>query len=402
MSIWASKRVVLGVCGGIAAYKTPELVRALRGAGAEVRVVLTESAAQFVAPLALQVVSENRVGNSLFDPSYEHEIGHIELARWADLVMIAPATANTLARLRAGFADDLLSTVVLATEAPVLVCPAMNTQMWRHPATQENVMALSGRPRTRVVDPDVGVLACKEVGPGRLPDADVLLAEGARLLTSPRLVGHQALVTAGPTREAFDPARHLSNPSSGRMGFAVASSLWRLGADVTLVAGPSAQATPHGVRRVDVVTAAEMAAAVAGVAPSVAVMAAAVADWTPREVQPEKVAKQHGDWSPTLVRTDDILATIAARAARPRVVIGFAAESEDVIARAAAKRERKGADGIVANQIGGGLGFEASDNEVWLIGRGATIHVPRAPKEQVADRIAEWAASLLFGAAETA
>ena len=402
MSIWANKRVVLGVCGGIAAYKTPELVRALRGAGAEVRVVLTESAAQFVAPLALQVVSENRVGSSLFDPSYEHEIGHIELARWADLVMIAPATANTLARLRAGFADDLLSTVVLATEAPVLVCPAMNTQMWRHPATQENVTALSGRARTRVVDPDVGVLACKEVGPGRLPDADVLLAEGARLLTPPRLVGVHALVTAGPTREAFDPARHLSNPSSGRMGFAVASSLWRLGADVTLVAGPSAQATPHGVRRVDVVTAAEMASAVEAVAPTVAVMAAAVADWTPREVQPEKVAKQQGDWSPTLVRTGDILATIAARATRPRVVIGFAAESDDVVARAAAKRERKGADGIVANQIGGGLGFEASDNEVWLIGRGAPIHVPRAPKEHVAERIAEWAASLLFGASETA
>lgn len=398
MSIWTNKRVLLGVCGGIAAYKAPELVRAFRKAGAEVRVVLTDSAAQFVAPLALQVVSENRVGHSLFDPAYEHEIGHIELARWADLVVVAPATANTLARFRFGLADDLLSTVVLATEAPVMLCPAMNTQMWRHPATQENVAALARRASVCIVSPDEGVLACKEVGPGRLPDAEVLLAEGARAMTRPKLAGEQVLVTAGPTREAFDAARHLSNPSSGRMGFAIAASLWRLGAEVTLVAGPSALPTPTGVRRVDVVSASEMAAAVAASEPALAVMAAAVADWTPASVARGKAAKHEGTWTPELVRTPDILATLAARKARPTVVIGFAAESDDVVERAAAKRLRKGADGIVANRIGGGVGFEAAENEVWLIGEDAPIHVSQRSKEEVADCVADWAARLFASA----
>lgn len=394
MSFWRGKKVLLGVTGGIAAYKAPMLVRAFVAEGAEVRVVLTRGGAAFTTPLALQTVSGNRVATELLDPSEEYEIGHIELARWPDVVLVAPATANLLAKARGGFADDLLTTVLLATTAPVVVAPAMNTQMWQHAATQENVAVLRARPRTHLVEPDAGELACHEVGPGRLPDPPVLLAASERALRAGRLQGARVLVTAGPTREAFDDARFLSNPSSGRMGYAVASAAWAEGADVVLVSGPTTLPAPHGVQRVQVQTAREMDAAVRAEAADVAICAAAVADWRPSEPLDGKRGKHEGPWTPKLERTPDVLAGLATREGRPRVLIGFAAEAEAVVERARAKLSAKRLDGIVANSIRGGAAFGALDNEVWLVTQDAAREVPRASKQEIARAIVEWVIEL--------
>lgn len=395
MSGLEGRRIVLGVGGGIAAYKAAELVRVLRREGAEVRVVMTASAEEFITPLTLQALSGHRVGRSIFDASFEEEIGHIELARWAELLIVAPATANLVARLRAGMADDLLTTIALATTAPVLVCPAMNTQMWGHPAVQENVAVLSARRRTSVLMPDEGVLACREVGPGRLPDPPVLVAHADRLLHGRLLSGKRVVVTAGPTREFFDPVRFLSNPSSGKMGYSLAAAAWAEGAEVRLITGPVSLTPPVGCEVVPVVAADEMRDAVLASAADILIMAAAVADYTPSERLPQKRKKMAGPWDPKLRRTPDILTDLGGHRDRMPVVIGFAAETDDIIPNAIRKLETKGLDGIVANSVYGPTGAFGNDaSTVTLIRRGGHRHeFGPSPKREVARHIVEWIAS---------
>lgn len=390
------KRVLLGVTGGIAAYKAPALIRAFRAEGAEVRVILSRSAEQFVTPMAVQVVSENRVGRDLFEPGYEYEIGHIELARWADVCVVAPASANVLARARYGLSDDLLTTVLLATTAPVVFCPSMNTQMLFHPATQENIRTLQKRDRCFVVASDEGQLACKEVGAGRLPDPPTILSAARRVLTAPVLAARHVVVTAGPTRERFDPVRFISNPSSGKMGFAIAEAAKEAGARVTLVHGPVAIEPPDGVEAISAVTAQAMRDAVHEHAKDVLVMTAAVGDWRPQEVALQKRKKTDGAWTPTLVRTTDILAELAESAVRPRVVVGFAAETHDVLEYAQKKLVEKRLDGIVANSVAGLEGaFGNDENTVFLVRRGSEPEqVGPASKSAVARRLVQWFAQL--------
>lgn len=388
MTVLNGAKVLLGVTGGIAAYKSPALVRALKESGADVRVVLTRSAEQFVAPMALQVVSENRVGRGLFEPEFEREIGHIELARWADVILIAPATANTLARVRAGVADDLLSTIVLATTAPVVVAPSMNTQMLLATPTQDNLRALRDR-GVFVAEPDEGVLACRETGKGRLPDPPALLRAVVSALGGGPLRGVQLTVSAGPTREHFDPVRFLSNPSSGKMGFALAATAADLGATVVLVSGPSALPTPRGCRRVDVVTAAEMATEVKRAGGDVVIMAAAVADWRPSAREDGKRKKSEGPWSPSLERTEDILSSLGSSENRPGLLIGFAAETENVVDNARGKLLAKRADAIVANDVSRG-GFGVDVNTVTIVSDGKDVHLGPAAKSDVARGILDW------------
>lgn len=397
MSVLSGRRVLLGVGGGIAAYKAPMVVRALRAAGAEVRVVLTRSAREFVTPMALQAVSGNRVGSDLFDPAYEHEIGHIEMARWADAILVAPATANLISRMRVGAADDLLTTVLLATRAPVVVAPAMNSQMLAHPAVQENLEVLAQRGVT-VVPPDSGELACSEVGPGRQPDPPVLVSYVDRVLRSSILRGRSVVVTAGPTREYFDPVRFLSNPSSGRMGCALAESAFAEGAEVTLIHGPLSVDVPAGVTAVPVTTAEQMCEAVLAAADcDVLFMSAAVADWTPETVSETKRKKGEGAWAPTMARTRDVLAALASNATRPKVTVGFAAETNDVDANARDKRQRKGLDGIVANDVSGGKVFGAERTTVRLINAEGATSLGPDTKRAVADGIVRWASGMLGG-----
>jgi phosphopantothenoylcysteine decarboxylase/phosphopantothenate--cysteine ligase len=393
---WSGRRVLLGAGGGIAAYKAPELVRALTREGAQVRVVLTESAEQFVSPLALQALSQQPVGRSLFDPGWEHQIGHIELARWADAIIVAPATANLVARLAHGMADDLLTTVILASRAPVLVCPSMNTQMLAHAATQANLEILRQRAGCVVVAPDAGDLACGETGAGRLPDPDVILQHLGRTLAPQRLAGQHVVVTAGPTREAFDAVRFLSNRSSGKMGYALALEAWRAGARVTLISGPVTLPPPAEVHLVRVTSAAQMHQAVLDARAEVLIMAAAVADYTPAELVTHKRKKSAGDWTPTLVRTRDILSDLAEHPQRPPVVVGFAAETEEVEAYAQGKLDRKRLDGIVGNSVAGPDGaFENDHNTVVLLApQRPAVHLGPAPKRAVARGIIDWIASL--------
>lgn len=369
-----SRKILLGVSGGIAAYKACELVRAFKKRGDQVRVVMTEGAQEFVRPMTFQVLSENPVGVELFDPTYESQIGHIDLARWPDVILLAPATADLVARMAHGMADDLLTTVLLATTAPVVVAPAMNTQMWLHPRTQENLELLAKTPDYTVVTPDAGELACKEVGPGRLPDPPVLLAAVERAMTEPELADKKVLITAGPTREFIDPARFISNPSTGKMGQAIAQAAYAMGAQVTLVRGPVTLEKPYGVEVIDVTTARQMREAVMARVADVdfAVMTAAVADWRPENEQEQKVSKSQMAEELKLTRNPDILAELGARfgPGAPEegpIIIGFAAETHDVVERGRAKMLRKGAHLMVANQIGGVLSTFGADQ--------ATIHV---------------------------
>lgn len=358
------ERVLLGVSGGIAAYKAAELVRRLRDAGAQVRVVMTEGSKQFITPLTLQALSGNPVRDSLWDASAEAAMGHIELARWATRVLIAPATADTLARLAHGHADDLLSTLVLASTAPLAVAPAMNQQMWAHPATQSNIALLRGR-GVQVFGPGSGDQACGEVGPGRLLEAAQLVAALAGAVRATALLaGVRVLITAGPTFEDIDPVRFIGNRSSGKMGFAVAAAAAAMGAEVSLIAGPVALATPAGVNRLDVRSAAQMLTAVMAALPGqdIYIGAAAVADYTPACVADKKIKKTAADMALALDRTTDILATVAASSPRP-FVVGFAAETHDLEHYARDKLQRKGLDLIAANQVGcAGGGFEADCN----------------------------------------
>ncbi|MFP5506980.1 MAG: bifunctional phosphopantothenoylcysteine decarboxylase/phosphopantothenate--cysteine ligase CoaBC, partial [Gammaproteobacteria bacterium] len=359
----SNKRILLGVSGGIAAYKSAELVRRLREAGAEVRVVMTAGATRFITPLTLQALSGQPVRTELFDAAAEAAMGHIELARWADLVLIAPASANTLARLAQGLADDLLSTLCLATRAPLLVAPAMNNAMWEHPATQANLSLLRER-GVRACGPASGSQACGETGPGRMLEPAELVAAVAAQFQTGALAGLRVLVTAGPTREAIDPVRYISNRSSGKMGYAVAQAAAEAGARVVLVSGPTALPAPARVDCVRVETAAEMHAAVmARVADcDIFVAAAAVADYRPRAAAAHKLKKKSATLPLELERTRDILADVAARPPAP-FTVGFAAETERLAEHARAKRMAKSLDMIAANLVNvPGQGFEADAN----------------------------------------
>jgi phosphopantothenoylcysteine decarboxylase/phosphopantothenate--cysteine ligase len=387
------RRILLAVSGGIAAYKTPELVRTLVRRGHAVRCALTPAAARFVTPLVLQTLSGAPARSELFDLSEEGEIDHIALADWAELLVVAPATANLLARLAHGLADDLVSTLALACRAPLLVAPAMNVNMWRHPATRENVAVLRER-GVRFVGPDAGELACGWEGEGRMSDPARIADEAERCLAPQDLAGLRLLVTAGGTREPVDAVRYVGNRSSGKMGFAIAEQAARRGAEVVLVAGPAGLPTPSGVRRVDVGTALEMRDAVLSELPKaqVVVKAAAVADFRAARQSERKIRKEDlGDASGItleLVRNPDILAEICQQKG-DRVVVGFAAESHDVLESARRKIARKGCDLIVANDVSGAeSGFEVDTNTVsfvWPDGHAESL--PPLPKHEVASRL---------------
>lgn len=404
----ARPRILLIVGGGIAAYKSVELVRLLRKAGMTVRCVLTRAGEQFVTPLTLAALSENKVYTSLFDLTDEVEMGHIQLSREADLVVVAPATADLMARMAAGIADDLATTLLLATDKPVLAAPAMNVRMWLHPATQRNIAALRGDGVT-VMEPDEGEMACGEYGPGRLPEPDAIFAAiEAALANAPApsvlsgqsdfapanhrpLHGRRILVTAGPTHEPIDPVRYIANRSSGKQGFAIAAAAAEAGAEVLLIAGPVPLPTPPGVIRVDVETAVEMATEVeAGLPVDAAIMVAAVADWRAAESQAQKIKKDGSGRVPPLALAEnpDILASVAQSSRRPPLLIGFAAETNDVIAHAEAKLARKGCDWIVANDVSADpMGGES--NRVHIVSNGGVDSWDRLPKAVVARKLME-------------
>lgn len=387
------KRILLIVGGGIAAYKALELARLLRQGGASVRAVLTEGGAQFVTPLSLAALTENTVHTDLFSLTDETEMGHIQLSRAADLVVVCPASADLLAKMAAGIAGDLATTVLLATDKPVLAVPAMNVRMWGHAATVRNVARLRADGVT-VMEPDAGPMACGEFGPGRLPEPAALVAAIEAALGQGPLEGKRALVTAGPTHEPIDPVRYIANRSSGKQGYAIAEALARLGAEVTLVSGPVALPTPAGVRRVDVQTAREMAAAVAEALPAdVAVMVAAVADWRV-EASPAKLKKAEGAPVLTFGANPDILADLAASPDRPRLLIGFAAETDDLLANARAKLVAKRADWIVANDVSGDV-MGGDRNSVSLLTASGVQTWGSASKADVAAALARRIADAL-------
>ncbi len=382
------KRILLIVGGGIAAYKAAELIRLLKKRGHAVRCVMTEGAGHFVTPMTLAALSEDKVYTTLWDLKDEAEMGHIQLSRQADLIVIAPATADLMARMAAGIADDLATTLLLATDTPVLAAPAMNVRMWQHAATRRNVARLRADGIT-ILDPDEGAMACGEYGPGRLPEPEAIAAAADRALApvAGPLAGRHVLVTAGPTHEPIDPVRYIANRSSGRQGFAIADALADLGARVTLIAGPVTLATPPGVDRIDVVSAQDMADAVTAALPvDAAVMVAAVADWRV-EAAPQKVKKGETPPALTLAENIDILATLARSPQRPFLVVGFAAETERVVEHAVAKRIRKGADWIVANDVSGDV-FGGDANTIHLATATGVEHWERLPKTAVAQRLA--------------
>ncbi len=379
------KRVLLGVTGGIAAYKSPDLVRRLIERGADVQVVMTASAQKFVSPLSFQAVSGRPVRTDLWDGAAEAAMGHIELARWAEVVLIAPASADFIARLAGGRADDLLSTLCLATEAPIVLAPAMNRVMWANKATQANVETIVSR-GMRLFGPESGNQACGDVGLGRMLEP-ARLAEN--LLEAPPnaglLAGRQLLITAGPTRERLDPVRYLTNRSSGKMGFAVAAAAREAGAHVTLVTGPVNLPTPPGVTRIDVESAREMHAAVHRhvAAADLFIAAAAVADFQPVQVAKQKIKKQGLAVKLDLEPAPDIVKSVADMAKRP-FVVGFAAETNDVEENARSKMKRKKLDMIAANQVGDGIAFDCEDNALTVIWPGGKADIARAPKIDVA------------------
>ncbi len=390
MSSLTNKRILLGVSGGIAAYKAPDLVRRLREAGAEVRVVMTRAAESFITPLSLQAVSGQPVHRNLFDPAEEAAMDHIALARWAEAVLIAPASAHLIARLAHGLADDLLTTLCLATAAPIALAPAMNRQMWSNPATCANIETLLGRD-VRMLGPGEGGQACGETGPGRMLEPDELVIRLAGLFQAPLLSGVNVLVTAGPTREPIDPVRYVGNRSSGKMGYAVARAAAEAGATVALISGPSAQECPFGVKRVQVETAAQMYAAVFDhlAQCQIFIAAAAVADYTPVERAEHKIKKQDAALDLRLIRNPDILSDVAAGDSAP-FTVGFAAETRDVETLAERKRRAKGVDMMAANRVGGERGgFERDENALMLSWEGGRRDLPMAAKPVIARQLIE-------------
>jgi phosphopantothenoylcysteine decarboxylase/phosphopantothenate--cysteine ligase len=395
------KRILLIISGGIAAYKALELIRLLRRGGCGVTCVLTDNGGQFVTPLSLQALSESKVYTALFSLTDESEMGHIQLSRAADLLVVAPATANILAKMAAGLADDLASTLLLATDKPVLVAPAMNVRMWLHPATQANMATLAGR-GVHVIQPNEGPMACNEFGPGRLAEPPEILGAIEKILApvAGPLAGRHAIVTSGPTHEPIDPVRYIANRSSGRQGHAIAAALAGLGARVTLVSGPVNMPDPPGVTVRRVESAREMLDACQSALPAdIAVFAAAVADWRVEAASSGKIKKQPGAAPPslTLVPNPDILATIAAAGPdRPRLVVGFAAETDDLMANAQAKLRRKNADWIVANDVSPATGIMGgAENAVHIVSAAGVEDWPRLAKDDVARRLARRIAKTL-------
>ncbi|MCH4810619.1 bifunctional phosphopantothenoylcysteine decarboxylase/phosphopantothenate--cysteine ligase CoaBC [Vreelandella neptunia] len=407
----AGKRVLLGVSAGIAAYKSALIVRLLKQAGCEVRVVMTSGAQAFITPLTLQALSGEPVRTSLLDPDAEAGMGHIELARWADVVLIAPATADLIARLVHGMADDLLTTLCLASEAPKLIAPAMNQAMWRHPATQRNVEQLQ-QDGWQQIGPDAGDQACGDVGPGRMSEPEEIFSVVTALFSAPFVQYPDAsasaphvVITAGPTREPLDPVRYLSNHSSGKMGFALAAAAVAQGARVTLISGPVNLPTPQGVTRIDVESAEQMYAEAQRLAPLAGVFigCAAVADYRAAAPAEHKLKKQDDSdtLTLTLVKNPDIIASVAALPVEQRpLVVGFAAETQEVERYARDKLQRKGLDMIVANDVSqAGLGFGSDQNAAWLLWRTVDGIESRAeppqPKTQLAATILSQALALL-------
>lgn len=386
MSSLTNKRILLGVTGGIAAYKSADLVRRLKERGADVRVVMTEAAREFMTPLTFQALSGNPVHTDLLDPAAEAAMGHIELARWADRILVAPASANFMARLAEGRGDDLLTTLCLATRSPLSLAPAMNQGMWQNEATRANIRRLQAR-GVSLFGPGDGSQACGEVGPGRMLEPVMLADALAAQFETGRLAGRKVVITAGPTREAIDPVRYLSNHSSGKMGYALAEAAAEAGARVTLISGPTHLATPERVHRVDVTSARQMHEASLRHAAQcdLFIAAAAVADYRPAEYLEQKQKKGDSDhWQLSLVKNPDIVAEVAALASGP-TTIGFAAESENLLEFARAKLERKGLRGIIANDISReGLGFNSDDNAVVLIDRERALELGPMSKTQLA------------------
>ncbi|WP_159647467.1 bifunctional phosphopantothenoylcysteine decarboxylase/phosphopantothenate synthase [Sphingorhabdus sp. 109] len=405
------KHILLIIGGGIAAYKAAELIRLIRKAGMTVRCVLTESGAQFVTPMTLAALSENEVHTTLWSLKDEAEMGHIQLSREADLVVVCPATANLLAKMAGGVADDLATTLLLATDTPVMAVPAMNVRMWQHAATQRNIEQLRSD-GILVMHPDEGDMACGEYGPGRLPEPAAIMAEigailGSQTPTAPDpgqnpldgqpafapdrhrpLRGKHVLITAGPTHEPIDPVRYIANRSSGRQGFAIAAAAAEAGAQVTLVAGPVHLTTPAGVTRIDVETAVEMEKAVHDALPAdVAIMVAAVADWRADSPSGQKIKKKGAAPAPLkLTENPDILASLARHRQRPSLLVGFAAETENIAEHAKAKLAKKGCDWIVANDVSGDV-MGGADNSVHIVTQSGSEIWDRLPKPEVARRI---------------
>lgn len=416
-----TKRILLIVSGGIAAYKALELVRLLKRQGIAVRAVMTQSATEFVTPLSMGVMTEDQVYGDMFDLKEEREIGHIQLSRQADLIVICPATANILAKMAAGIADDLATTILLATDKPVLAVPAMNVRMWQHSATQRNLAQLRADGVT-IMEPDSGAMACGEFGPGRLPEPpaiaericamlghsfDLALTAGRAPttleaqpdfadITHRPLFGKRILVTAGPTHEAIDPVRYIANRSSGRQGFAIAAAAAEMGAEVTLVAGPVHLVTPPGVIRIDVETALEMQSEVEKALPSdVAIMVAAVADWRATEAPDQKIKKDGKGIPPlTLTENPDILASLAHHKNRPGLLIGFAAETEKIVEHAQAKLAKKGCDWIVANDVSGDV-MGGANNAFHIVTKDGVESWPDSPKDVIARKLMERVAHAL-------
>ena len=382
----SGKKIVLGVSGGIAAYKTPELVRRLRDRGAEVRVAMTEAAKAFITPLSLQAVSGYPVSDSLLDPAAEAAMGHIELGKWADLVILAPATADLIARVAAGMANDLVTTICLATPSPVAVVPAMNQQMYRNVATQHNLQLLASR-GLEIWGPDSGSQACGDVGPGRMLDPLVIVEMAAQHFAPVKDLQHlNIMITAGPTRERLDPVRYITNDSSGKMGFAIAAAAAARGAKVTLVAGPVALPTPPFVQRVDVTTALEMEAAVQQRAQQqqIFIGCAAVADYRAASIADEKIKKQDDELTIRMIKNPDIVAGVAALAVNRPYVVGFAAETNNVEEYARQKRQRKNLDLICANDVSqSNQGFNSDNNALHLFWQEGDKILPLERKERL-------------------
>ncbi|GLX82148.1 bifunctional phosphopantothenoylcysteine decarboxylase/phosphopantothenate--cysteine ligase CoaBC [Thalassotalea eurytherma] len=394
MAVLQGKKILLGVTGGIAAYKAPELVRRLKDHGADVRVVLTQSAKAFVSELSLQAVSANPVSESLLDPAAELAMGHIELAKWADLVLVAPATANMLAKLSHGLADDLLSTLCLATSAPVAIAPAMNQQMWHAKATQENLSTIVKRQHP-IWGPVSGDQACGDVGLGRMLDVPALVNhclshfESSTLYAKELAKGQHWVITAGPTREPIDPVRYISNHSSGKMGYALASAASKLGANVTIISGPVTLPTPDGCQRVDVESALCMHEQALALAPQadVFIACAAVADYRIAQVADQKIKKTNDEMTINLVKNPDIVADVAKLASKP-FTVGFAAETQDVATYAKDKLARKNLDMIAANDVSAeGQGFNSDNNALSVFTSTEQFDISLASKGQVAEQL---------------
>ena len=396
MGTLANKRVVLGVTGGIAAYKSADLLRRLQTAGAEVRVVMTAAATEFVTPLTFQALSGHPVHLDLLDSAAEAAMGHIALARWADVILVAPASADFIARLAQGEGGDLLTTLCLASIGPIAVAPAMNQAMWAKPATIANVRTLGER-GIRVFGPAAGYQACGDVGAGRMEEPEALALDVAELFATGALEGRKVVITAGPTREAIDPVRYLSNHSSGKMGYALAEAACEAGADTVLISGPVALTVPARVRCVKVTSAAEMlAASLAEVADAdLFIAAAAVADYRPRAVASQKIKKSRETLTIELEPNPDIVATVAALAERP-FVVGFAAETENLLDNARSKLQRKGLDLVIANDVSDTeIGFGSDDNQVLLISALETLRPPRMNKAPLARLLIDHIATLM-------